>query len=274
MERPSETEARTGLRDAVRRRSGATLAGVLAVLVAGCATGGSGGGGTGDIEAMSLTSLGIPLNAVPGPGKCRIWRPRSSVSNQLGPGSCSTLARRVGEGGWLLRHPVPPEGGTDRVHLVVYGSSGPSLVRVFDRQTGKMIRKRPAGEVAAAGAGGEGPDRGGAGRESDAAAGAREPAGGAETLYALGIPRGAVPSGQCRVWDPDLPPAEQAAPGPCPEVRDRVGGDQWLLQHRPADEAGGEEGRLVVAAYEEGRVVSIRVFDAATGTLVETRSPE
>lgn len=118
-------------------------AGVLAVGVA-CAAGGtsSAGAGDGDIEPASLAAFGIPLWAVPGPGRCRIWRPRSPPSRQLGSGSCSRLSRRAGEGGWLLRRPVPPEDGADRVHLVVYGEDGPSLVRIFDRESGKMVGRR------------------------------------------------------------------------------------------------------------------------------------
>lgn len=157
------------------------------------------------------------------------------------------------------------------MHLVVYGEDGPSLVRVFDRETGEIVRERPAAEAAIpmpdrerpAGGGdaGGGPDRAGAGRAD------------VETLYSLGIPRGAVPPGRCRVWDPDLPVAEQEAPAACDEVRDRVGGDDWLLHHRPAGKTEDGGSRLVVAVYEDGTVASVRVFDAGTGTLVEERTP-
>lgn len=120
------------------------LAALAAVLAGGCASSGGGAedGGRADIEASTLGALGIPLSAVPRPGKCRIWRPGNPSTRQLGPGSCSRLERRVEAGGWLLRRPEPPEGGPDRVLLVVYGEDGPSMVRVFDRETGKMVRER------------------------------------------------------------------------------------------------------------------------------------
>lgn len=264
---------------------GAVLA-VLGGALAGCATGGAqereadaGAGGP-----ASLAALGIPKSSVPPPGKCRVWRPTSPSSQQLGVGSCRRLARRVGEGGWLLHHPVPDRGERDRVRLVVYGEEGPSLVRVFDRGTGELVRermargdRRPPGEVAA---------RRRDGAEGDTARGGRGAAGGAgeaprekgperaRTLYSLGIPRGAVPPGRCRVWDPALAADEQAPAGPCDQLRDRVEGEEWLLHHRPAENVGAGDGRLVVALHERGRVVAIRVFNAATGTLIEERVPD
>lgn len=127
------------------RTYGALVVVLAAVLVvAGCASGRGGAeDGSGEsIEASTLVALGIPLGAVPRPGRCRIWRPGTPAARQSGPGSCRTLSRRVEAGGWLLRHPTPPEGGPDRVHLVVYGEDGPSLVRVFDGESGKVIRER------------------------------------------------------------------------------------------------------------------------------------
>lgn len=270
MEGPRATRRTTRRRSRLRWTADAAWRAALVVLVAACAgprTGRSGGGGSGDIEPSTLASLGIPLGAVPAPGKCRIWRPRSPSHQQMGPGPCRRLARRVGAGGWLLRHPVPPEGGPDRIHLVVYGEAGPSLVRVFDRRTGEMVRERGPGEA---------PPVAGRGRAAGAGDAAAGPAGAkpAETLYRLGIPRGAVPPGQCRVWNPDLPLAEQEPAAPCSEARERVGGDEWLLHHRPSREVKGAEGRLMVAVYEEGQVAAVRVYDVATGTLVDSRAPE
>lgn len=115
--------------------------GLAAVLLAGCSSSRA-ETDDGSIEVSTLAGLGIPLNAVPGPGKCRIWRPGNPASRQSGQGSCRSLSDRVGAGTWLLRHPTPPDGGPDRVHLVVYGEEGPSLVRVFDRESGKMVRER------------------------------------------------------------------------------------------------------------------------------------
>lgn len=124
-----------------RRVAGAGCAAVLTVLLAGCSAGRPAADDA-DIEPASLGALGIPLNAVPGPGKCRIWRPGNSASRQMGPGTCRRLAPRVDTGGWLLRHPAPPEDGPDRVHLVVYGEEGPSLVRIFELESGKLVRER------------------------------------------------------------------------------------------------------------------------------------
>lgn len=133
--------------DAARRAPGPRTRAVLCLalaglLLAGCSSRRA-GADDGSIEASTLVALGVPLNAVPGPGKCRIWRPGTPISQQSGRGSCRSLSRRVPEGAWLLRHPSPPEGGPDRVHLVVYGDDGPSLVRIFDRESGKMVRERP-----------------------------------------------------------------------------------------------------------------------------------
>lgn len=128
---------------ALGRRAGGILCLALgALLLAGCSSS-RGGADEGSIEASTLGALGVPLSAVPGPGRCRIWRPGNPTSQQSGPGACRTLSRRVAAGAWLLRHPEPPEGGPDRVHLVVYGEDGPSLVRIFDRGTGKLVRERP-----------------------------------------------------------------------------------------------------------------------------------
>jgi hypothetical protein len=127
---------------ALGRRTGGVLCLLLgALLLAGCSSRRA-GADDGSIEASTLGGLGVPLNAVPRPGKCRIWRPGNPPSQQSGQGACRTLSRRVAGGAWLLRHPTPPEGGPDRVHLVVYGEDGPSLVRIFDRGTGKMVRER------------------------------------------------------------------------------------------------------------------------------------
>lgn len=126
------------------RTCGALVVALAAAFLAGCSSTRAGAeeGSDGSIEASTLGALGIPLSAVPGPGRCRIWRPGNPTMQQSGPGSCRSLARRVDAGGWLIRHPTPPEDGPDRVHLVVYGEEGASLIRIFDRESGRMIRER------------------------------------------------------------------------------------------------------------------------------------
>lgn len=123
------------------RAWGALFVALAVALLAGCTSSRAGADG-GSAGASTLASLGIPLNAVPAPGKCRIWRPGNPASQQSGAGSCRSLGPRVHAGAWLIRHPTPPEEGPDRIHLVVYGEDGPSLVRVFDPATGEMLSER------------------------------------------------------------------------------------------------------------------------------------
>lgn len=90
-------------------------------------------------EPATIYALGVPLNAVPRAGKCRIWRPGVSFTQQAGPGSCESLSRTVPEGAWLLRRRAE---APDRVELVVYGDDGPSLIRVFGVENGELIGER------------------------------------------------------------------------------------------------------------------------------------
>lgn len=134
--------------------TGAMALMTVVALVAGCA---SGSGGSPDAaepgasareaaaeqpaieEPATIYALGIPLNAVPRVGKCRIWRPGVSFTRQPGPGSCESLSRRVPGGAWLLRRRAE---APDRVELVVYGDDGPSLIRVFGVENGELVRER------------------------------------------------------------------------------------------------------------------------------------
>lgn len=237
---------------------------VAATLVSGCAstTSTSRSGEAEEVmEPQTIYALGIPLNSVPPPGKCRIWRPGRPRSYQNGVGGCERLERRVPEGGWLLRHPEPAPGERDRVELVVYGADGPSMVRVFDTDHGELVT------------------------ESRAAADLPEPTGmreeriergrtaimDGETLYALGIPRSAVPAGQCRVWRPWRSADRQASAVSCAEARDDAEPGSWLLR-RVRDPGGAD--RLVVSLWGEGEPMLERSFDAGTGTLLEEDLPE
>lgn len=144
METTGHSTGRT-TRTLAGRTFGVLLVTLAVAFATACASGrdGPADGSRESIEASTLAALGVPLSAVPRPGRCRIWRPGNPASRQFGTGSCRVLERQVGAGEWLLRHPEPPEGGPDRVRLVVYGEEGPALVRVFDRGSGKMVRERP-----------------------------------------------------------------------------------------------------------------------------------
>jgi len=46
----------------------------------------------------------------------------------------------------------------------------------------------------------------------------------------LSIPADQLPSpGECRLWLPDIPPAQQSAPGPCASVQRKVPAGAWVL---------------------------------------------
>lgn len=252
---------------------------VAALLAAACATGSSGNGSAGEEpvqEPQTIYALGVPLNAVPPVGKCRIWRPGKPQRHQTGFGSCPRLERRVPQDGWLLRHPEPAEGQPDRVELVFYRGDEPSLVRVFGTEDGKLIRERGPREEADQAAVAAGEET--AAEEEDEASGSveeriergRSALRAGRTLYALEIPRAAVPAGECRIWRPGRPEGRQEGPGSCAEIRRSASPGVWVLRHEEGE--GGTE-RLVVSAWGEGGPVLVRTFDASDGTLIEEEVP-
>ena len=91
-------------------------------------------------------------------------------------------------------------------------------------------------------------------------------------------PRGAIPPGhlpppgQCRIWMPDEPVADQARKYPvgrCSTLRETIPPTGWLL-YRPFDDA-----RVVrVWQYgEDGRVLHQRIYDVETGALLRHVAP-
>lgn len=95
--------------------------------------------------------LGIPPGHLPPPGSCRIWMPGQPPGHQSPPGACADLEGRVPEGGWLVYRPAGRSvghghGKKDKrvVRVTVYGAGGPSLLRVFDIATGRLLREESA----------------------------------------------------------------------------------------------------------------------------------
>ena len=89
----------------------------------------------------------------------------------------------------------------------------------------------------------------------------------------LRIPSAQLPApGQCRVWYPGRPPAQQPKAAACAEAEAAAPPDSWVL-YRPR-----EDPRLVqvkiVDPDQAGAILRIRVYDAALGTYLGTKQPK
>jgi len=96
-------------------------------------------------EATAHT-LGIPPGHLPPPGSCRVWMPGEPPGHQPPSGDCSRLASRVPPGAWLLYRPATAGRGRGHakkdkrvVRVTVYGDAGPTILRVFDVATGRLL---------------------------------------------------------------------------------------------------------------------------------------
>lgn len=96
------------------------------------------------------------------------------------------------------------------------------------------------------------------------------------TAATLGIPPGHLPAaGQCRVWEPGRPPGQQRhlPNGACERVERAVEPGQWLV-YRPGENKKIVEVRMYDAGSQRYPAVSlIRIFDLATGELLEEIDP-
>ncbi len=86
----------------------------------------------------------------------------------------------------------------------------------------------------------------------------------------LGIPEGELPSaGQCRVWHPGRPSAQQPSPGGCAEAEQAALPGSWIL-YRPRDDQRVVHNR-VTDPVRQGVIVRIDLYDAERGTYLGTK---
>ena len=99
------------------------------------------------------------------------------------------------------------------------------------------------------------------------ASAAPEPASDITKSPSLGIPPGEIPSpGECRLWMPDMPPAQQSAPGACSAVQKKVPAGAWVL-HR-SEEKSNEVAVNVYRSRWPWIVSETRYFDYWTGAFL------
>jgi hypothetical protein len=89
----------------------------------------------------------------------------------------------------------------------------------------------------------------------------------------LRIPPVQLPTaGNCRVWYPGRPPAEQPRAAACAEAEAAAPADSWVL-YRPR-----EDPRLIhvkiIDPDQAGAILRIRVYDAERGTYLGTKQPK
>jgi len=81
----------------------------------------------------------------------------------------------------------------------------------------------------------------------------------------LPVPLSQLPArGECRLWIPEKPPKNQARPGPCAQIEPSAPPESWIL-FRPSQDPRLVHVR-VIDPEQAGRVVQVRVYDAARGT--------
>ena len=86
----------------------------------------------------------------------------------------------------------------------------------------------------------------------------------------LRVPSAQLPSiGECRLWYPERPVKEQPRSGPCAQVEPTAPPESWVL-YRPSQDPRLVHVR-VVDPEQAGRVVQVRVYDAARGTYLGSK---
>jgi hypothetical protein len=81
----------------------------------------------------------------------------------------------------------------------------------------------------------------------------------------LRVPIAQLPeSGECRLWHPERPAKEQPRAGACAQIEPTAPPESWVL-YRPSQDPRLVHVR-VVDPEQAGRVIQVRVYDAARGT--------
>jgi hypothetical protein len=91
----------------------------------------------------------------------------------------------------------------------------------------------------------------------------------------LGIPeKDLPPTGECRVWYPGEPPAEQPPSGSCTEAQQEAPPGTWII-YRPPEDKRVVHARVVDPA-RRGVIIRTDLYDAERGTYLgtqETKEP-
>jgi hypothetical protein len=77
------------------------------------------------------------------------------------------------------------------------------------------------------------------------------------------------PIGECRLWHPERPAKEQPRSGSCAQIEPSAPPESWVL-YRPSQDPRLIHVR-VVDPEQAGRVVQVRVYDAARGTYLGSK---
>ncbi len=86
----------------------------------------------------------------------------------------------------------------------------------------------------------------------------------------LRVPVAQLPnSGECRLWYPERPAKEQPRAGACTQIEPTAPPESWVL-YRPSQDPRLVHVR-VVDPEQAGRVVQVRVYDAARGTYLGSK---
>ena len=86
----------------------------------------------------------------------------------------------------------------------------------------------------------------------------------------LPVPSAQLPAlGECRLWHPGRPPREQPRAGSCAQIEPTAPPESWVV-YRPSQDPRLVHVR-VVDPEQAGRVVQVRVYDAARGTYLGSK---
>ena len=86
----------------------------------------------------------------------------------------------------------------------------------------------------------------------------------------LRVPSAQLPAvGECRLWYPERPVKEQPRTGPCAQIEPSAPAESWVL-FRPSQDTRLVHVR-VVDPEQAGRVMQVRVYDAARGTYLGSK---